>query len=26
VDDVLSQDYSFVEVDSQLPLYRLEKK
>jgi len=26
VDDVLSQDYSFVEVDSQLPLYRLEKR
>lgn len=26
VDDVLAQDYNFVEVNSQLPLYRLEKR
>jgi hypothetical protein len=26
VDDALSRNYNFVEVDSQLPLYRLEKR
>ena len=26
VDDALAQKYNFVQVDAQLPLYRLEKK